>query len=449
VSAIHWFRRDLRRADNPALLEAIRLGGGETVALFVIDPALWGPAGDVRRWWLLRSLKALDASLDGRLLLRVGDPIDVVPKVAREFAAATVHVGADFGPYGIRRDSAVAAALLRGGAELIRTGSAYAASPGRVTKSDGSPYAVFTPFFKSWLASGWRAPAEDPGARLQLLRATSSSPWPGSPTVPGMKLPEPGEIAAVNRWRDFRTERLNAYPDTRNRPDLTGTSGLSVHLKWGEIHPRTLLADLGDGEGPAAFRRQLAWREFYADILARNPTSARHDLRTNLSGLGTDSGPAADSRLRAWQDGRTGYPLVDAGMRQLLAEGWLHNRVRMVAASFLIKDLHLPWQVGAHHFMATLRDADLANNQHGWQWVAGTGTDAAPYYRVFNPVTQGLRFDPAGDYVRRYIPELRLLAGALVHEPWKAPGGVPVGYPERLVDHAEERQEALRRLAES
>ncbi|MGZ4687979.1 cryptochrome/photolyase family protein, partial [Oryzihumus sp.] len=215
-------------------------------------------------------------------------------------------------------------------------------------------------------------------------------------------------------------------------------------------HPRTLLADVGDAdalgdhrsEGAARFTTELAWREFYADVLWHQPRSAWHDLRPALAGMTYES-PAR--LVEAWRHGRTGYPAVDAAMRQLLAEGWMHNRMRMVTASFLTKDLHVWWPVGARHFLEHLIDGDVASNNHGWQWVAGTGTDASPYFRVFNPVTQGLRFDPQGDYVRRYVPELRHLPGKSVHEPWKHEDGYLHGYPEPIVDHAEERHEALRR----
>ncbi|HQY98050.1 MAG TPA: FAD-binding domain-containing protein, partial [Phycicoccus sp.] len=216
--------------------------------------------------------------------------------------------------------------------------------------------------------------------------------------------------------------------------------------KIGSIHPRTLLADLDGEAGPGAetFAVELAWREFYADVLWHNPTSAWTDLRPTLIGMAYDD---AGDQFEAWQQGCTGYPIVDAGMRQLLATGWMHNRVRMIVASFLTKDLHIWWPLGAQHFMDHLVDGDLASNSHGWQWVAGTGTDASPYFRVFNPVTQGLKFDPDGDYVRRWVPELRHLDGKSAHEPWRVPNGYTQGYPECIVDHAEERQEALGRLA--
>ena len=220
---------------------------------------------------------------------------------------------------------------------------------------------------------------------------------------------------------------------------------MSVHLKWGEIHPRTMLADLSGDTRTAVgvYRKELAWRDFYADVLFHRPETAREYLRPEFARMSYDE---PGDRLDAWRRGRTGYPIVDAGMRQLRATGWMHNRVRMIVASFLVKDLHIEWQHGARHFMHWLVDGDLASNQHGWQWVAGSGTDAAPYFRVFNPTTQGRKADPDGAYVRRWVPELRHLDSKHVHEPWTVPGGRPDGYPAPIVDHAEERREALDRL---
>ena len=220
-----------------------------------------------------------------------------------------------------------------------------------------------------------------------------------------------------------------------------------MHLKYGEIHPRTMLADLARrrSESVETYRTEIAWREFYADILHQRPDSARRNYDRSFDALPLASGKAAQEAFDAWREGRTGFPIVDAGMRQLRAEAWMHNRVRMIVASFLVKDLHLPWWWGARHFMKLLVDGDLASNQHGWQWTAGSGTDASPYFRVFNPITQGEKFDPDGDYVRRYVPELRGVRGKAVHQPWALPDGVPEGYPEPIVDHKAERVEALAR----
>ena len=443
-----WFRRDLRVRDQPALRAA--LSEGPAVALFVVDPALWDRAGDHRRAWLAGTLSALDERLGGRLTVRYGDPVDVVPEVAREVEAASVHVSAETTPYGRRRDAAAEDALGRiegGGVPLTATGSPYAVGPGRVVNGSGGPYQVFTPFAKAWRDHGWHEPAPTPrDPDLVALdsddRATRLLDDAAGTGPAGM--PTPGEDAAWRRWRHFRDELLSAYDADRDRPAVDGTSRLSPYLHLGVVHPRSLLADLDGvrGQGAHTFVTELAWREFYADVLWHHPDSAWADLKPALSGMRYDE---HEDAIEAWRTGTTGYPIVDAGMRQLLHEGWMHNRVRMITASFLTKDLHAWWPVGARHFLDRLVDGDVASNNHGWQWVAGTGTDASPYFRVFNPVTQGLKFDPDGDYVRRWVPELEHLPGKLAHEPWKSDVGYEKDYPARIVDHAEERREALER----
>lgn len=437
-----WFRRDLRLLDNPALLAAHAAaqadGDDRVVPVFVIDPALWDPAGPVRRAYLAESLRSLDTALGGALVVAHGDPVRIVPELTASASAHSVHIAEDFGPYGRKRDLAVEQALP---IPLVRTGSAYAVSPGRVVKDDGTPYRVYTPFWRAWERHGWRAPADTPPADIRWWRST---PGDGIPEVsdPGVPLPPAGEDAAWQRWTTFHANGLAAYAERRDRADLSGTSALGHHLRWGEIHPRSLLAELGPDD--EVFRKELCWREFYADVLFRNPDSARHSLDTRFdTRMRWAQGSDADAAFTAWAEGRTGFPFVDAGMRQLRAEGWMHNRVRMVVASFLVKDLHLPWQRGAQEFMRWLRDGDLASNAHGWQWTAGSGTDASPFYRVFNPIAQGLKFDPDGEYVRRYVPELRHLVGKTVHEPWATLDGYSHGYPEPIVDHKAEREVAL------
>jgi deoxyribodipyrimidine photo-lyase len=312
-----------------------------------------------------------------------------------------------------------------------------------VKNGSGSSYKVYTPFSRAWSEHGWREPVEAPtGASWLSLEKTVDIPSPELPA--GLELPEAGERAARERWRSYVDDGLTEYDDTRDRPDLDATSRMSVHLKWGEIHPRTMLADLKGrtGKGATSYKRELAFREFYADVLFAHPESAREYLRREFAAMPYDE---PGDQLTAWQEGRTGFPVVDAGMRQLRATGWMHNRVRMIVASFLVKDLHLEWQHGARHFLQWLVDGDLASNQHGWQWTAGCGTDAAPYFRVFNPTTQGAKFDPDGRYVRRWVPELADVPTKHVHEPSASPDGLPEGYPEPIVDHKEERQEALAR----
>ncbi len=442
MTAVLWFRRDLRLADHPALVEAC--ADGEVLPLFVLDPALWGPAGPSRRAYLAASLRCLDTALrerGGRLHLVEGDPVLRVPEAAAAAGADRVHVSADFGPYGSGRDQRVEAALRDAGAELVRTGSPYAVAPGRVRNGSGSAYRVFTPFARAWSEHGWRAPAPVPDATWVERALPGAVEVPQPPVPDGLTLPEAGEAAARRRWEEFLADGVGGYDEMRDRPGVDGTSRMSVHLKWGEIHPRTLLADLAPlrSKGASTYRKELAWREFYADVLHHRPESARQYLKPELARLEYDDPGGA---LDAWREGRTGYPIVDAGMRQLRSVGWVHNRVRMIVASFLVKDLHVEWQHGARHFMEWLVDGDLASNQHGWQWVAGSGTDPAPYFRVFNPTTQGRKFDPDGAYVRRWVPELADAADP--HDP-DAETRERVGYPAPLVDHAEERREALAR----
>jgi deoxyribodipyrimidine photo-lyase len=444
--SVLWFRRDLRMGDNPALLAAVENSPDGVLPLFVLDPKLWQPSGDARRSYLLRSLRSLTSSLGNALQVTPGDPVSTVRESAQSVGATKVYIAADFGPYGAQRDQAVERSLSESGIELIRIGSPYTVAPGRVTKEDGTPYRVYSPFYRAWVKHGWRPPAADPQT-VSWLGASLASEWPTEPDTTALQLPEAGEAAALERWAQFAQSHLDDYAEDRNRPDLPGSSRMSVHLKYGEVHPRTLLADLGDSKSHEVYRKELAWREFYADVLHHRPDTAREYLRPEFAGMEYDVEPSAGDRLHAWQQGLTGYPIVDAGMRQLLVEGWMHNRVRMIVASFLVKDLHLEWQVGARWFMRHLVDGDVASNSHGWQWTAGCGTDAAPYFRIFNPTTQALRFDPEGSYVRQYVPELRHLADKSVHEPWSAVDGYQRGYPRPIVDHAVERQEALLRYA--
>ncbi|NHN54229.1 deoxyribodipyrimidine photo-lyase [Calidifontibacter sp. DB0510] len=441
MTTVLWFRRDLRLGDHPALLAAA--AEDEVVPLFVVDPAIWADEPTPRQVWLARTLQALDASLDGGLVLRFGDPREVVPRVVSESDARAVHVTAECTPYGRQRDAAVAKSLRDNGIDFVETGSPYAVGPGLVRNGSGDPYQVFTPFARAWREHGWPAPAERATPRVARLDGDDeASSRVTSAAEADVALPGAGEASALARWREFVADDLASYATDRDRPDLDTTSRLSPYLRFGVLHPRTLLADLAEvtGSGAETFRTELAWREFYADVLWHNPNALWSDLRPGLASMVYDDAPEA---VAAWKAGETGIPIVDAGMRQLFAEGWMHNRVRMITASFLTKDLHVWWPVGARHFLDHLIDGDPASNNHGWQWTAGTGTDAAPYFRVFNPVTQGRKFDPEGEYVRRWVPQLRGLAGAAAHEPWKH-GGAD-GYPAPIVDHAEERREALRR----
>ncbi|GAB1815732.1 cryptochrome/photolyase family protein [Mycobacterium sp. MUNTM1] len=438
MPALLWFRRDLRLRDHPALIAAAE--NDEVLACFVLDPRLEKSSGQRRLQYLGDSLRRLRDDLDGRLLVTRGQPHAQIPRIAREIDASSVHVSEDFAPFGKRRDERVRAAL--DSVPLVATGSPYLVSPGRVTKPDGSPYKVFTPFLRQWRTTGWREPAKS---------SAQSARWldPAQLRIEQSEIPDPGqalevaagEAAARKQWKSFVDNGLQGYAEDRNRPDLTATSRMSAHLKFGAIHPRTLVADLGLHSGGAqAFMRELAFRDFYADVLHHWPASAWRNWNSDFDGIQTDTGAEAKRRFKAWKAGETGFPFVDAGMRQLRDTGFMHNRVRMIVASFLVKDLHLPWQWGAEWFLDQLVDGDMANNQHGWQWCAGSGTDAAPYFRVFNPITQGEKFDPSGDYIRRWVPELRSADDVHLRK-----GERPDGYPAPIVDHAAERTEALRR----
>ncbi len=458
--SVLWFRRDLRLDDLPAL--TVAGGAGPVVPLFVLDPKLLGPAGANRRRFLAGALRTLDREVGGTLVLRQGDPCRVVPEVAAAVGARLVVATADFGPYGSRRDRHVAETLGSHGRALVTIDSPYAVAPGTVRSASGAALRVFSAFRRTWEQVGWAAPlpapptvfGEGPGdATFGDVETGVAGPgraglpawWEGLPLGAAACLPPARATEARDRLERFAAGPLGSYADDRDRPGLAGTSGLSPYLRFGCIHPRTVLERLGMGAGADRVRAELAWRGFYADVLWHRPESARRPLQAFGGHLRWDVDERSRRRFRAWATGHTGYPLVDAGMRQLLTEGWMHNRVRMVTASFLVKDLHVDWRIGARWFMWHLVDGDLASNQHGWQWVAGTGTDAAPFHRVFNPRIQQERFDPDGAYVRRYLDgELPGIDGARGQAPASGPR-----YPDPIVDHSEERTEALARFDEA
>ncbi|MCW2681967.1 MAG: phrA [Frankiales bacterium] len=445
TTAVLWLRRDLRLADHPALLAA-RDESDEVLPLFVLDDVLRGTSGAPRLAFLYRCLRELEERTDGRLRVLTGRPEDVVPRVAREVGATGVHISSDHAPYGRSRDERVREALED--VPLVATGSPYGITPGVLRKDDGTPFRVYSPYARAWRARGLHSPAPTPRVLPWTDGDLPTDGVPDDPDLDGVVLPEAGERAATARWKAFVGAGASSYAETRNRPAADGTSGMSVYLKYGCVHPRTLHDALGEDDGALKLAGELVWRDFYADVLWHRPESAREELQPQMASLQYDEGPEADARFQRWATGTTGYPIVDAGMRQLLGEAYVHNRVRMIVGSFLTKDLHLHWRRGARHFMQHLRDGDLASNQHGWQWIAGTGSDPAPYFRVFNPVKQGRDHDPDGEYIRRWVPELQGLDGKHVHEPWLLPDGPPNGYPRPVVDHGVERAEALRRYAE-
>ena len=439
--SIVWFRRDLRISDHPALVAALS-ESDEIVPVFIIDSKLIERTGSNGLAYLAQSLQHLDASLDKKLQVIAGQPIGVLKKLQEKYNAQSVHISAEYEPISAAQDVEIE----KSGIKLVRTGSAYAVAPGRVLKpSDQTPYRVYTPFYRAWLTHGWRKPEQKPKSIAAVTPDSDSRQFPDWKVPTGVSITEAGEAAANERFKHFQKNGLDNYDEARNLAGIDGTSKMSAHLTWGEIHPRTLLAPLGQSKAHEVFRKEIAWREFYADVLFNNPHTETDYYAPQFAKMRYDK---PGKQFKAWCEGNTGYPFVDAAMRQLLAEGWMHNRTRMVVASFLVKDLHLEWQLGERFFREHLVDYDVASNAHGWQWTAGCGTDASPYYRVFNPVEQGKRFDENGDYVRKYVPELAHLKGIEIHEPWEVLDGYLKDYPQPIVNHATERLESLARLDE-
>jgi deoxyribodipyrimidine photo-lyase len=438
---IIWFRRDLRIGDHPALLEAIK-NSDEIVPLFILDKSQIEEAGAKLLAYMGQSLRALDESLGNKLHIIEGDQVEVLKDLIARYNVKEVHISDEYERYGAARDARVEAA----GIPLVRTGSPYAVKPGRVVKpSDATPYRVYTPFYRAWRTHGYRGPVAAPKEIKAPTPPAEYRKFPDFPFPDGVNVIEAGEAAALRRFKEFKKKGLDSYDENRNFASIDGTSKMSTYLKFGEIHPRTLLDGLDETKAQDTFRKEIAWREFYADVLFNNPDTDTEYYAPRFKEMRYDK---PGKQFKAWCEGKTGYPFVDAAMRQLLVEGWMHNRTRMVVASFLVKDLHLEWQLGERFFAEHLVDYDVASNAHGWQWTAGTGTDASPYYRVFNPIEQGRRFDENGNYIRKYVPELAHLSGAEIHEPWLFLDGYSHDYPERIVDHAVERIESLERLKE-
>ena len=440
-TAVWWVRRDIRLQDNGALVSAA--AHGDVVPLFVWEDNLLASAGDTRRAFLFEALDGLDDSAGCALIYRDGPAVEAVPEFCRLVGADTVHITEDFAPWGRARDAEVEKALAGAGITLVRADTPYVIRPGTVRKDDGTPLKVFTPFYKRWLTHSWSSfgDAKVTFADHRDLCVGSRRPADrqAAPARPA------GEAGAWERFDGWSARAMDRYKDDRNNPALDGTSMMSPYLKFGVVHPRQLLARLDASPGAEHFRSEIAWREFYADVLFHQPRTAWENLQPKMDAMRLDTDSAARGRFEVFCRGETGYPIVDAGIRQMLATGWMHNRVRMIVASFLVKDLHLPWQWGARFFMEQLVDADIASNNHGWQWTAGTGTDAAPYFRVFNPVSQGQKFDPEGEYVRAWVRELDGVDKKHVHEPWTLGLLAPAGYPAPMVDHSVEREEALLR----
>lgn len=467
TTSIVWFRNDLRLADNPALSHAVT-DSDTTLPVFIWDPDGEGDwaAGAASRWWLHHSLTDLTDSLEqrgARLVIRTGNSGRILAELIETTGADLVVWNRRYEPAVIERDRQIKQSLQESGCRVETFNGSLLREPWEVETGQGDPYRVFTPFWKSVKGTlDDVEPLEAPDA------IPSPEDWPESLQVDDLELLPtiawdaefyhtwiPGESGAQRSLDEFLSYRMPDYADGRNRPDKTSTSELSPHLHFGEISPRQIYSAVNHSnlnghtrKSADVFLNEVGWREFAYHLLYHFPSTTDQPLREAFEQFPWEESASA---LRAWQKGRTGFPIVDAGMRQLWAIGWMHNRVRMIVGSFLTKDLLQPWQQGARWFWDTLVDADLANNTFGWQWVSGCGADAAPFFRVFNPVLQGEKFDPDGDYVRMWVPELAEMPSKWIHKPWSAPdwvldeARVVLGetYPEPIVDHGEARKAAL------
>jgi len=473
-ASLLWFRQDLRLADNPALQAAIQRGA--VIPVFIHAPeeeAPWQPGG-ASNWWLHQSLVALGEQLKecrSRLVIRRGPTLETLQDLVQESGARAVFWNRRYEPAVIARDAKIKEALRAGGLQAESFNGALLHEPWTVQNLSGNPFQIFTPFWKHCLAKPDPI-GPSPGPR----RLPAPQTWSDSASINSLGLEprtdwaqgigaawKPGEVGALENLRRFLDDAFDNYTDARNRPDLAATSRLSPHLHFGEISPRQIwqgLKEMAEKRGHpteqwrnSQYAAELGWREFAHHLLFHFSNTPTEPLRAGFKEFPWRKGKIT---LRAWQNGQTGYPMVDAGMRELWATGWMHNRVRMIVASFLVKDLLLSWQEGAKWFWDTLVDADLAQNTLGWQWAAGCGADAAPYFRVFNPVTQGEKFDPHGNYVRRWCPELATLPEKWIHRPHEAPAdmlehaGVKLGrdYPSPVVNHAAARDGALQAFAQ-
>lgn len=451
--AIWWVRRDLRLSDNPALQAALRHGG--VLPVFVIDPQRWTPtyAGEKRLAFLRGGLAALDASLRARgsyLILLRGDPVEQLALLVARSGAEAVYAEADTEPYARARDARVAQAV-----PLTLVGWPTAHPPDAVRRADGGVYQVYTPYRRAWEALPVPPPPLPAPNAIPTPPGWSEVPLPPEPLLPPTVPFPPGEEEAQRRLRAFCAGPIAAYAQAREFMAEAGTSQLSPYLRFGMLSARQAIAAarsaMAEPEarvGAEVWLGELIWREFYHAVLWHFPYVLETSFRADLRAIPWRNAP---EDFAAWTEGRTGYPVVDAALRQLRESGWMHNRARMIVASFLTKDLLMAWQAGERHFMQHLVDAEPAANNGGWQWAAGTGTDAAPYFRIFNPVAQGQKFDPDGMYVRRWVPELCAVPTAYIHAPWRMPEEmqrkigcrIGVDYPAPIVDHAMARARAL------
>ena len=463
--SIHWFRQDLRIEDNPALNASARTGDVIPIYIFDTGRGAERTVGGAGKVWLHHSLKALNKSLNGALRCFTGDPLEILQKLTKDTEAKTVTWNRLYEPSSIERDKIIKSKLVNTGTAVLSFGGSLLWEPWETLKADGTPYKVFTPFFRRGClnASPPRIPevacdielvinVTDAEEQINQLKLLDGNLWENSITEKW----HIGELGAKQRLTAFIKNGIDNYKDGRNFPMKTNVSRLSPYLHWGEISPNTawyaaknkLKTNPCIESDVSHFLSELGWREFSNSLLFHFPELPRTNLQKKF-----DSFPWAEDEnlLRAWQTGKTGYPIVDAGMRQLWETGYMHNRLRMIVGSFLVKNLLLHWHFGESWFWDCLFDADLANNSAGWQWIAGCGADAAPYFRIFNPVTQGIKFDPTGEFVRRFVPELANLPNSVLFNPWEAPpetlskSGIKLGetYPKPIVSLKDSRQRAL------
>jgi deoxyribodipyrimidine photo-lyase len=453
MRAIHWFRNDLRLHDNTALSQAVAKAL-QLVPVFVLDPHLLEAAGAPRVGFLLDSLRRLDADLrrrGNRLIVRHGDPVVEIPRLLEQAKAQLLTFNRDYSPYARRRDQNVARRARQAGVEVDDRKDRVVFESDEVRTGSGSAYVVYTPYRRRWLER-LRTTDIDAAGSLRLPTPVDGIDSSDLPALSEGRdeLPAGGEAAARRRLKSFLEKDGPEYDQRRDLMAAAATSQLSPHLRFGTLSVRECLraaverrrGDRAVAKGVGKWIDQLIWRDFYASILAEHPRVLTSPFRAEYNAVEWNRD---DQGFAAWREGRTGYPIVDAGMRQLVQTGWMHNRARMIVASFLVKDLLLDWRRGEAFFMKHLVDGDPANNNGGWQWSASTGTDAQPYFRIFNPSSQGERFDPEGEYVRRWVPELKDVPKRYVHRPWEAPMR-PRDYPPPIVDHNERRPVAIARF---
>ncbi len=462
ATSIVWFRNDLRIADNPALLHAV--AGGRVLPVYIVDNDNAGEfaLGGASRCWLHHSLQSLNADLNGHLSLYRGQPLQILTDLITRFKVTAIHWNRCYTPWQIKRDTAIKRQLTAQGIEVNSYNASLLWEPWQIHKADGTPYKVFTPFYRNGCLA--HAPPREPlptPKQAVYRRDEKALPLTALDLLPDIAWDSGiqarwrmGEEAAHDALSDFINTALDGYKQGRDFPAKAQTSKLSPHLHFGEISPHQVwhtVRHLADGDDVAHFCSELAWREFSYSLLYYHPTLAQQNLQAKFDRFAWRDDDQVQAHLRAWQQGKTGIPIIDAGMRELWQTGYMHNRVRMLVGSFLVKNLRLHWQYGERWFWDCLVDADLANNSASWQWIAGCGADAAPYFRIFNPVTQSEKFDSQGHYIRRYVPELRQLPDKYLFSPWTADAktlqqaDVVLGttYPAPLVDLKLSRQQAL------